>query len=233
MALSKQGPHAFHAASTVQRTLLGDIRFRALMRDGGMGVAAARRSGGRFSKRLAGGRTIGLRRRDPRERWMSRAGWWLAQATRLIGGPLPTGRDAHVPIVVTVTEDMPQRRPDLDPALRAQQRLPAGHPLRQALRRPDRPRRICRPRRRHGAEHLRSSTSALVFRSAGYSLRDRPLRFTLPAGSRPGALTVSMPSSADGKFSFTLEVIHPRLGLLHPPDGDLPGGQAMTPSSGP
>ena len=28
---------------------------------------------------------------------MSRVGWLLAQAARLIGGPLPLSRDAHVP----------------------------------------------------------------------------------------------------------------------------------------
>src|SRR5205807_10237008 len=33
------------------------------------------------------------------------AGWWLAQLARLVGGPLPTGRETGVPMVVTVTED--------------------------------------------------------------------------------------------------------------------------------
>ena len=43
------------------------------------------------------------------ETQMSRAGWWLAQAARLIGGPLPISRDIHVPSVVTVTEDVAVR----------------------------------------------------------------------------------------------------------------------------
>ena len=69
---------------------------------------------------------------------MSRAGWWLAQAARLIGGPLPLSRDAHVPSVVTVTEDVATQRPALDAALRAAQRLSAGRAFLEALRRPDR-----------------------------------------------------------------------------------------------
>src|SRR5438874_2124817 len=36
---------------------------------------------------------------------MTRAGWLVAQAARLIGAPLPTSRDTDVPSVVTVTED--------------------------------------------------------------------------------------------------------------------------------
>ena len=58
----------------------------------------------RFSKRLpAGGTTVYAG--EVLETAMSRAGWWLAQALRLIGGPLPTHAQRHVPSVVTVTED--------------------------------------------------------------------------------------------------------------------------------
>ena len=83
---------------------LGDLRFRALMRaeDWASLPPAIRR---RFSTRLAGGRTM-VYAGEVLESWMSRAGWWLAQAARLIGGPLPLTCDAHVPSVVTVTEGM-------------------------------------------------------------------------------------------------------------------------------
>ena len=37
--------------------------------------------------------------------YFSPAGWWVTQIARLIGGPLPTGRETGVPIIVTVTED--------------------------------------------------------------------------------------------------------------------------------
>jgi hypothetical protein len=60
----------------------------------------------RFSKRLAGGQTI-VYAGEILESWTSRAGWWLAQASRLIGGPLPLTGDAHVPSVVTVTRTWP------------------------------------------------------------------------------------------------------------------------------
>ena len=69
---------------------LGDLRFRALMSEEEWAAlpAAIRR---RFSKRLSGGRTavyVGT----VLETQLSRAGWWLAQAARLIGGPLGDGR---------------------------------------------------------------------------------------------------------------------------------------------
>ena len=93
---------------------LGDLRFRALMTEEewfSLPLAIRRR----FSKRLAGGQTIAYAG-EILESWTSRAGWWLAQAARLIGGPLPLTRDtqvrsARVPTkrvasVVTVTEDM-------------------------------------------------------------------------------------------------------------------------------
>src|SRR5262249_35652460 len=70
---------------------LGELRFRALMteEDWASLPLAIRR---RFSKRLAGGQTI-VYAGEILERRMSRAGWWLVQAARLIGGPLPLTRD--------------------------------------------------------------------------------------------------------------------------------------------
>src|SRR5690242_15034491 len=80
-----------------------DLRFRALMSEAEwVSLPAAIRC--RFSKRLADGRTA-VYAGEVLETTMSRAGWWLAQAARLVGGPLPTSRSAHVPSVVTVTED--------------------------------------------------------------------------------------------------------------------------------
>src|SRR4051812_42274486 len=79
---------------------LGDLRFRALMSEADWTALplSIRR---RFSKRLTGGSTtvyVG----EALTNEMSRAGWFLAQAARLIGGPLPLVRDAHTPSVVTV-----------------------------------------------------------------------------------------------------------------------------------
>src|SRR5712691_6334255 len=82
---------------------LGDVRFRALLsaEDWAALPLPIRR---RFSKRLSGGNTI-VYAGEVLETSMCRAGWCLAQAARLIGAPLPTRRNAHVPSVVTVTED--------------------------------------------------------------------------------------------------------------------------------
>jgi uncharacterized protein DUF4166 len=83
--------------------LLDDHRFHALLPDdewGRLPLAVWRR----FSKRLAGGKTV-VYVGEIEESRHSRAGWWLAQMTRLIGGPLPTGSETGVPIIVTVTED--------------------------------------------------------------------------------------------------------------------------------
>ena len=83
---------------------LGDLRFRALLSEADW-LALPHTIRRRFSKRLSGGNTtvyVG----EVIETRMSAAGWLLAQAARLIGGPLPVSRDAHVPSVVTVTEDV-------------------------------------------------------------------------------------------------------------------------------
>src|SRR5262245_22927214 len=82
---------------------LDDFRFRALLRerDWASLPEAIRR---RFSKRMPhGGATVYAG--EVLETRMSVAGWLLAQALRLVGAPLPTTRCAHVPSVVTVTED--------------------------------------------------------------------------------------------------------------------------------
>ena len=83
---------------------LGDLRFRSLLSDAEWArlPPAVRR---RFSKRLAAGGTAvytGL----VVEARMSRAGWLLAQALRLIGGPLPTGRGRSIDRVLRTTAPM-------------------------------------------------------------------------------------------------------------------------------
>ena len=130
---------------------LGDLRFRAL-HAGAEWAALPLAIRRRFSKRLAGGKTavyVG----EVIETQMSRAGWWLAQAARLIGGPLPISRDAARAERRDRDGRRRDARPALDPALRAPARLSAHRAFLQALRRADRPRGICRLRRRHGADH--------------------------------------------------------------------------------
>jgi hypothetical protein len=88
---------------------LGDFRFRALMTEtdwASLPLAIRRR----FSKRLASGQAV-VYAGEILEARMSRVGWCLAQAARLIGGPLPLTRSprsptAHTASVVTVTGGM-------------------------------------------------------------------------------------------------------------------------------
>ena len=190
---------------------LGDLRFRALMSDADWAALPLpiRR---RFSKRLAGGRTA-VYTGEVLETRMSRAGWWLAQAVRLIGAPLPRARYAKVPSVVTVTEDMATggqiwtrlyaRRNGFPQVIHSSKRFAGptgleeyvGYGVGMAL-----------------TVHVESS--ALVFRSRHYFLQLLGRRFTLPRWLTPGALAVTHTELGDGKFSFTLEVVHPRFGML-------------------
>src|SRR2546429_1724716 len=92
--------------------LLDDHRFHNLLPDeewGRLPLAIWRR----FSKRFADGQTV-VYVGTVEEVSFSRAGWWLAQLARMIGGPLPTGAETGVPMVVTGTEDAASGGPTWD-----------------------------------------------------------------------------------------------------------------------
>jgi len=91
--------------------LLDDSRFRALLSNddwGRLPVATWRR----FSTRRADGGTI-VYVGEVDDAGVSRIGWWLVQLARLIGGPLPTGAETGVPMIVTVTEDEASGAPEV------------------------------------------------------------------------------------------------------------------------
>jgi hypothetical protein len=198
-------------ATDVVHNVLGDARFRALLSaaDWDALPAVIRR---RFSRCLAGGDTI-VYAGIVRETQMSRAGWCLAQAARLVGGPLPLSCDTGVPAVVAVTEDargggqvwtrLYARRSAFPQIIHSAKRFAGptgleeyvGCGLAMAL-----------------TVHV--AQRALVFRSAGYVLQLLGRRLALPAWLCPGALTVTHAALADGWFSFTLELVHPRFGAL-------------------
>jgi hypothetical protein len=193
------------------RPELGDLRFRALMSEAEWASLppAIRR---RFSKRLAGGQTI-VYAGEILESWMSRLGWWLAQAARLIGGPLPLTRDAHVPSVVTVTEDIATggqiwtrlyaRRKGFPQVIHSSTRVAGPTGLEEYVGRGIGMTLIAYAR-----------DGALVFRSKRYFLQLFGRRWFLPAWLTPGTLYVTHAEVPDGKFSFTLQIFHPRFGLL-------------------
>ncbi|MBR0752775.1 DUF4166 domain-containing protein [Bradyrhizobium jicamae] len=191
--------------------LLDDHRFRALLCDedwGRLPVAIWRR----FSKRFEDGNTV-VYVGEVDEAEFSPIGWWLAQSARLIGGPLPTGRETGVPMVVTVTEDAASggqvwtricaRRDGFPQVIHSAKRFDGptgleeyvGFGVSMALR--------------IAVEH-----EALVFHSVSYSLQLGRLRLPLPEWLTPGDLTVTHSDLGGGTFRFTLEIVHPRFGRL-------------------
>jgi len=190
---------------------LGDLRFRALMREADWNSLPPRIRR-RFSKRLAGGNSV-VYVGETLTNQMSRAGWLLAQAARLIGGPLPLVRDAHVPSVVTVTEDMASK---------------GQHWTRLYARRSGFPQVVHSSKRFAGPTGLEeyvgcgigmaltvhAEQGALVFRAAHYFLQVRRFRLRLPGWLTPGRLSVTHAELGDGRFLFRLDITHPRLGAL-------------------
>jgi hypothetical protein len=190
---------------------LGDLRFRALLshQDWAALPPAIRR---RFSRRLADGATI-VYAGTVIETRMSRAGWWLAQAVRPIGAPLPISRDGDMPSVVAVTEDMAgggqiwtrlyARRAGFPQIIHSAKRFAGPTGLEEHVG--------------FGvgmALTVHAVDAALVFRSAGYIVQLLGRRIPLPGWLSPGALTVTHGELPDGWFSFTLDLVHPRFGTL-------------------
>jgi hypothetical protein len=144
---------------------------------------------------------------------MSCAGWLLAQAARLIGGPLPISRDASTPSVVTITEDVAghgqhwtrlyARRRGFPQVIRTSKRFAGptgleeyiGCGLGMAL-----------------TVHVRDGS--LIMQAAHYFLQIWRWRLMLPGWASPVALAVAHLNIDDGCFRFTLRISHPQLGSL-------------------
>jgi len=189
----------------------GDTRFRALMRteDWESLPVAIRR---RFSKRLANGATV-LYAGEVLETTMSRMGWLWAQLLRLIGGPLPLTRNRHVAAVVVVTEDRASR----------------GQIWTRLYGQPGRFAQVVQSMKRFagptGLEEyvgygvgmtltVEARAGALIFRSQDYFVELFGARWRLPAWLTPGNTVVTHAELPDGRFSFMLQLIHPRLGHM-------------------
>jgi len=196
------------AANTI---LLDDRRFHDLLPDedwGRLPLAIWRR----FSKRFADGETV-VYVGEVDDACFSRAGWWLAQFARLIGGPLPTGTETGVQMVVTVTEDAASggqiwtricaRTCGFPQVIHSAKRFAGPTGLEEYVG------RGVSMALRISVEH-----EALVFRSFGYVLQVGWWRLPLPSWLTPGDLTVTHSDLGGGTFRFTLEVVHPRLGRL-------------------
>ncbi len=172
----------------------------------------------RFSRRLGRAEQI-VYRGEVVAMELSRCGWLLAQAARLVGAPLPYTRDALGPCMVVVTEaealggQLWCRSYARDDWARGRARLPQ---VIQSVK------RFAGPT---GIEEylgmglvmrltLHEDRGQLVFRSAGYAFEVAGWRVELPGWLSPGHCTVSHRAETDARFSFTLSLDHPWLGRL-------------------
>jgi len=194
-----------------RRSDLGDLRFRRLVGEDGWArlPEAVRR---RFSHRVAAGRTI-VYAGEVVECRMSRCGWLLAQLCRLVGAPLPLGRDAFVPATVSVTEDeagggqiwtrIYGRRRGFPQAIHSAKRFAGPTGLEEYIGR--------------GvgiALAVAVEQEALHFLSDHYFLRIGAMRLRLPRWLAPGRMQVSHVDCGGGWFAFVLRLDHPLLGRL-------------------
>ncbi|MBE9558152.1 MAG: DUF4166 domain-containing protein [Proteobacteria bacterium] len=190
---------------------LDDPRFRALLgAEQWASLAPAIRR--RFSARLSESRTK-VYAGAITETYMSRIGWLLAQAARLVGGPLPLSRDTGMPATVTVSGDAATR---------------GQYWTRIYGRRRGFPQVIHSSKRFRGPTGLEEylgqgigmaltidgAGDALHFRSDHYFLGLFGRRLRLPGWLSPGATTVSHIDQGGGCFAFMLELRHPLLGVL-------------------
>lgn len=189
---------------------LADLRFRALLpaEDWASLPLAIRR---RFSKRMMGGATVVYRGRVVTIEG-NLPGRALAQAARLIGGPLPLvfTPDASV---VTVTEDavgqgqvwsrMYVRADGFPQVIHSAKRFTGPTGLEEHV---------------GGgvgmALTVTAEDGALVFRSAFYFATLAGLRLRLARWMEPGALTITHRDLGEGRFAFTLALDHPLFGRL-------------------
>lgn len=144
---------------------------------------------------------------------MSRAGRLLAQIARVIGAPLPLGTDTGVSACVSVTADAEGQ---------------GQYWTRQYGRAQGFPQVIHSVKRFAGptgieeylglglgiALRLEEAGGALLFVSDHYFLKLGGLRLRLPNWAMPGALTVGHVDLGGGRFLFSLDLVHPRLGEL-------------------
>ena len=190
---------------------LGDTRFRALL-SAAEWQALSPEVRARFSKRIADGKTS-LYAGEVVEAGFSLAGWLFAQAARMIGAPLPLRAETGVPAVVSVTEDVAAHgqvwtriyasRRGFPQVINTSKRFRGYTGLEEYLG--------------YGigmALKVHVENGAIVFSSAGYFFEAFGRQWRLPAFLCPGRVTVTHAEAGPGRFSFTLAVEHPWLGVL-------------------
>jgi hypothetical protein len=192
-------------------TTLSDLRFRQLLsREDWEALPLPMRK--RFSKRLSNGATVVYAGEVVETRFRV-FGWLFAQLARVIGSPLPLFTDANVPAVVTVTEDVRTsgqiwtrlyaRRNGFPQIIQSSKQFRGDTGLEEHVGGG-----VGMALTTHRADH------ALQFRSARYFVRLEGLEMTLPRWLTPGALTVTHLENGDGRFTFTLDIVHPLFGQV-------------------
>ncbi|MFC3077498.1 DUF4166 domain-containing protein [Phenylobacterium terrae] len=191
--------------------VLHDVRFRTLL-GGEAWDRLPKAVRARFSKRLGPGLAVTYvgEITESRRNW---AGRLLAQACRLIGGPLPLHDQIGAPAVVTVTEDaacggqfwtrMYGQARGFPQVIHSSKRFAGPTGLEEYL----------------GcgfgiALDVSADEAAMRFHSRHYFLALGRLRLRLPAWLSPGDLTISHIDRGDGAFDFVLALRHPLLGEL-------------------
>ena len=190
---------------------IGDLRFRALVGEAGWAALpeTARR---RFGKRVADGRTA-IYAGEIVECRMNLAGRILAQFCRLIGAPLPLSRDADMPALVSVTEDVGGGGQYWTRIYGRRRGFPQVIHSSKCFRGPT------------GLEEYVGSgvgialrvevtDGALHFLSDHYFLRLGRLRLRLPRWLAPGRMRVSHIDCQHGLFAFVLRLDHGLFGTL-------------------
>ena len=190
---------------------VGDLRFRGLVGEAGW-AALPETTRRRFGKRVAECRTA-IYAGEIVECRMNLAGWLLAQACRLLGAPLPLGRDADVPALVSVTEDAASggqywtriygRRRGFPQVIHSSKRFCGPTGLEEYIGR--------------GvgiALRVEVADGALHFLGDHYFLKLGRVRLRLPRWLAPGHMRVSHIDCKHGLFAFVLKLNHPLLGTL-------------------
>ncbi|MEO0462215.1 MAG: DUF4166 domain-containing protein [Pseudomonadota bacterium] len=188
-----------------------DPRFRRLIgAEGWVGLPAAVRR--RFSKRVIGERVV-IYPGVIRTARFSALGWVFAQLCRLVGAPLPLGREHGMPAAVSVMED-PQGCGQFWTRTYARKR---GFP------------QVIHSAKRFGGptgleEHIgfgigmalqvSAIENGIAFRSDHYFVSILGKRFALPGWLSPGETLVKHRHVDDASFVFSLELTHARLGEL-------------------
>lgn len=195
----------------VQDTVLHDMRFSILLgQQAWASLPLAVRL--RFAKRLLPGRSVTYAGTIT-ACTMRPFGWVLAQACRLIGAPLPLGRETGVAAVVTVTEDG----------------MSGGQVWTRIYARPKGfPQVIHSAKRFAGPTGLEeylgagfgialtvgATAAGIRFSSDHYFLRLGRFRLRIPRWLAPGMLTIDHDDIGEGRFAFTLALRHSLLGEI-------------------